>query len=165
MYKKYVPVWEKFNIVNKNSDKIIAKLESEYNKWRYIVKNKASTSKEQVDIREEFSVQLYSSFDVRKEEASKKISEENAPQVGEEEMVQEMMDISDDQPGASTSDATGTSIRRSKVEALEKLKEHSEHKRLRIDTESGEEISWSSSLSLSASQLSHDSPPYQSEKK
>lgn len=157
VYKKYEPVWEKFNIVTKNSDKIIAKLENEYNMWRYIVKNKASTTEEQVDIRKEFSVRLYSKFDVKKEEASKKISKE------EEKMVPEMMDISDDQPGASTSGATVTSMRRSKVEAIEKLKEHSEHKRPRIDTESGEEISWSSSSSLSASQLSHDSSPYQSD--
>lgn len=146
---KYLRVWEKFQVPMKKAIKITDKLETEYNTWIKVKKNKFSTTTDQVNLRKEFSERLDTEFDVRR--IPQPIGEEVE---GEEEMNVEMMDIQVDQPEASTSGGTGSKERSGKILAREKIKEQA--KRRRIDSLSDE------SPSMSTGGMGRDSPPYQS---
>lgn len=129
--ERYTPIWRKFQVEIKIFTRLCDRLENEYNNWCKVKKNKLSTTVKQKLFREAFVERLDMKFDARR--ISKSEEKKDV-----ETLVPEMMDIVEyDQPEASTSEGTSSNERPEKIKAKEKIKEHAEHKRPRLESEFG----------------------------
>lgn len=125
--KSYVPVWNRFGIETKSLYKLADKLEDEFNVWRYLVKNKASTTAEQKNNRHNFEERLKNEFDVRKKIVQKRETQAQVQVVEEGEIAFGIVEFEEndlaEEPQPTTSGESSDRKRKSKVDALKKLKE------------------------------------------